>query len=1013
MQRSNVANERRNGGLMTNWRCVAAVRSPRFAFALALFCCVLLNVSLALSQRRPVLRNARQDLTGSFVLLPANARLHSLALPKQVAAIADHELITPPLSALSDAAELRRWVGNFDFALTDGVILSLEGWLDNQSQTAATTLLKAVRAGQPSLPLYAYVSAQQAGAAFDLVETGLLDFLLVNTGNLADAMQRQSLLNQLAQRRLQDRVVFNESADAAALLLQARLLNRRFGFAPKVGALLSGQLDQVLQQDIGAQLYALGANLLPATSQETQRADLLLFVQTEQTTPAALTAFVKALEKATQDGFRCALLDLSKQPQSRDALLAQLRQRKLLDHLASYAAATSAEQSASRAISRTLAQASAWLVALKFLRDPDVEHMRRTERAQVGLLLSNYLRDWVYPSLIQPKLETFIREQLRQTPETLTELERAETFALDQLKPQAEELFNEQFRRNVHAVLLATGERAEFQVNLLQRLVVRLAPSELTEPDIKLFAYLAHQGNFLPQPAPPRPFWELAGADGLDVRLVNRFEAADWHVFKTDAEEVSVSVKLNPNAQANQANQANQESYSLRSRRAGTMRRIEINAATAQGAFYALGKLEQMGADGLLTQDANLTESPEFVQRGLVERFANATWSHRERLEMLRFLGRVRLNRYVYASQFDPLRRERWREQYPKNELARFAELARVAQENFVSLNYALSPGAALDYASEDDFAALQERFKLLASLGVRDFTLCFDDAPLQLQQEADRAQFKTLAAAQSHLLRRVDDFLKTVCPTCQLSVVPANFIDQASRQAYLQELGANVPARVTFVWLGNETFLPEYVSAQTRELAKLAGRRPLVWDSFTSGGSIDSQLFLGAKRNAAPALSQEAVGFIANPPSQAYAARLPLATVAEYVWGSRGYQPARALESALNLLFDERSRAGVRLWSQAFGGAVEASGPAREHPKLIFDPLFKARQPEINVPLLEQQVESLQNALAAIGSTRERGLLRGELAPILARLRAAIERVKKDAAYERLGNGSYRLRTP
>src|SRR5205085_2245186 len=197
----------------------------------------------------------------------------------------------------------------------------------------------------------------------------------------------------------------------------------------------------------------------------------------------------------------------------------------------------------------------------------------------------------------------------------------------------------------------------------------------------------------------------------------------------------------------------------------------------------------------------------------------------------------------------------------------------------------------------------------------------------------------------------------------------------------------------------------------QTREWAKLTGRRPLVWSSFPV--SAAAQLFLGAKRNAAPTLPQEATGFITNPPSQLYAARLPLLTVAEYAWSSRSYQPVRALESALNLLFDERSRAGVRLWSQAFGASVEASGSVREQPKLIFEPLFKSRQPEINVPFFEQQVESLQNALSAIGSTRERGLLRGELAVVLARVRAAIERVKKDDAYERLSNGSYRLRTP
>ena len=193
-------------------------------------------------------------------------------------------------------------------------------------------------------------------------------------------------------------------------------------------------------------------------------------------------------------------------------------------------------------------------------------------------------------------------------------------------------------------------------------------------------------------------------------------------------------------------------------RRRRQTRRIEINAATVQGAFYAFGKLEQLGANGQLTQDVNLTETPDYAQRGLVERFADTPWTPRERLGWLRWLGRVRMNRYVYASQFDHWRGDRWREPYPNHELARFDELARVANENFVSLVYALNPGATLDYTSEVDFAALTAKLKAIASTGINEFVLGFDDAPPQLQHQAERTRFKTLAAAQAHLLRSTDE---------------------------------------------------------------------------------------------------------------------------------------------------------------------------------------------------------------------------------------------------------------
>jgi hypothetical protein len=941
----------------------------------------------ALPQQRPVLRFARRDyLAGNFVLIPRDGRPPALQLPRLLAQLADHALLAPSSSLFGDTVkreQILKWAVEFDYAETDGLIVSLDALAD---APAIASLFAKIRDARANLPIYGFVSLTAAQAALPLCEAGLLDLLIVHpdTATSFTPAQRQTLLATLARRKLLPRVTLSESAEATTMLALARMLNQRFGFAPRISPLVSSSPDAGLRPSLTAQIALLGGS-------ETQtNADLLLLAHTPGTSAQGLRSLVSAIERTTQDGVRCALVDLSESRQQKEALLAALRQRKLLDRLAAYASANPQLHDEREALSRALAQASIWLVGIKFLRD-DVERLRRTERTQIGLLLNRLLHDWAYAFAVRHKVEAFAREQLQQAPAQLSEPERAEAFALKELQPLAEELFNEQFKRNIHAVLLASDERAEFEIRLLQRLQIRFPLGNVAEPEIGQAIHLAHLGNFLPPPAVPRASWDFTNGRGLDERLGKRFDAVNWDGFKTNAEAVEVSVSISSNVKAPP------EGYALRSRRSGQTRRVEINAATPQGAFYALGKLEQLAAEGQLTQDFNLTETPAFAQRGLLE--ATAGWSQRERIEMLRLAGRLRLNRYVYAPSGDPLRRERWREKYSNLELARFAELSRVAQENFAQFVYTLSPGTSFGYASDEDFAALTAKLKTLADAGVREFVLSFAEA----LQEADNQRFKSLAAAQADLLRRASDYLKATQPECRLAALPG----LNGKLDYLKELSANLPAEVALCWTGAASATAEHVNFKLREWMAATGRRPLLWDSYppndVANGLQSWRVALGPTRVAASNLAQEASGFFASPQQQLRGALLPLATAANYAWDGRAYEPERALSIALNQFFDERSRAGLRVWLKAFGDAnAEAN---------LFQPLFQPASDEIKLPLLGQRLQELQAALSFIGSTRERGLLRGELAAFTARLRSAVEKLKSDPSYERLGNGSYRLR--
>ena len=111
--------------------------------------------------------------------------------------------------------------------------------------------------------------------------------------------------------------------------------------------------------------------------------------------------------------------------------------------------------------------------------------------------------------------------------------------------------------------------------------------------------------------------------------------------------------------------------------------------------------------------------------RGVVEAYYGEPWSHDERLRVLRFLPKVRLNTFVYGPKDDPYHRVRWRDPYPDPSwLAKTVALCSQLGLWFV---YALHP-IGLAPGDEAGVAALLAKLDHVQGAGVRNFALFFDD---------------------------------------------------------------------------------------------------------------------------------------------------------------------------------------------------------------------------------------------------------------------------------------------
>src|SRR5215813_4447655 len=484
----------------------------------------------ASAQRRPILRPAARDyLAGKFVLITRDERPQSLQQPRLLARVADHDLITPPSRVMTDADALIEWAKNVDYAEADGVIVSLDAIAGGSPQRGRPDFVKWVRARRPSISIYAFAAApseRSVQSALSLVADSTLDFLLIS----GDGASRLSLPDEIAARKLSGKVAIEPNAEATTMILFSRMLNRRFGFSPKIFPVFSSVEAQAapLRQSVGATISAAGG-----VESDSRGADALLFVHAPRTTDANRDAFVEAIARSIENGGgKIAVLDLSETKEGKEALIAGLRRLKLLDKLIAYASSDPGSRAGAQAdaIIRAVTQTSAFLIAIQFMRD-DVDRVLRFDRANFELLFSSYLTDWAYALTVRPALDDFVKGELKADPNRLPNgpedsqdaaMGRAEAFAFGRVKQSAEELFKEQFRRNVHAILLSGGERAQLQISMMQRLQVRLPTRKTSEPEIRQSVYISQINFSESSPTAGRARWFLE-SDDMDERIARRF----------------------------------------------------------------------------------------------------------------------------------------------------------------------------------------------------------------------------------------------------------------------------------------------------------------------------------------------------------------------------------------------------------------------------------------------------------------------------------------------------------
>jgi hyaluronoglucosaminidase len=292
--------------------------------------------------------------------------------------------------------------------------------------------------------------------------------------------------------------------------------------------------------------------------------------------------------------------------------------------------------------------------------------------------------------------------------------------------------------------------------------------------------------------------------------------------------------------------------------------------------------------------------SASFRHRGIVEGFYGPPFAHADRLWWIDRLAELGMNAYVVAPKDDPLQRERWREPYPAEELARFGELALRGRERGVAVGFALSPGLSIRYADAGDVAALVEKLRAFAALGSRFLALCVDDVPTELVHAEDRAAFASLADAHvalAHAVRRA------LAPEVVLWLVPTDYAGNDA-SPYLEALGATLDPSIEVAWTGRTTVPPTVRADEARARAALLRRRPLLWDNVpVSDGPMRTMLHLVPYAGREPGLAAHLSGVLLNPMQHARASYVAVAGAAAFLRDPERFDAESAWREAVRTL--------------------------------------------------------------------------------------------------------------
>lgn len=417
---------------------------------------------------------------------------------------------------------------------------------------------------------------------------------------------------------------------------------------------------------------------------------------------------------------------------------------------------------------------------------------------------------------------------------------------------------------------------------------------------------------------------------------------------------------------------------------------ITITGRDQRGALYGLYTLQQListaSTAAPVVPEGTVTDWPEFPQRGLVEGFYGTPWSHEARLAIIDQLGSNKMNTYVYGPKDDPYHSSpNWRKPYPADQAAKIKELAERAQKAGVDFVWAIHPGKDIRWTPED-YDSLLNKFELMYDLGVRGFSIFFDD--IEGKGTDARMQTKLLNDVNRDFVAKKGDVQPlSVCPT-EYSRAWASPKPDGANGLYGQTLDKGIN-----VFYTGDAVCSDLTHETLAFMDGLIRRPAYFWWNFPVTDYCRNFLLQGPVYGLDTDLTAaETVGTLSNPMEHGYASMPALYMLADYNWNPGAYNAIDSWERSLADLVGPEAAEAYRAF--AINSADTRTGYRRdeswEMPR-VADPFALSASDRA---LLRSQFTALRNAPATLRADSAARNLVGEIDPWLTQAEALGDRL-------------------
>lgn len=334
---------------------------------------------------------------------------------------------------------------------------------------------------------------------------------------------------------------------------------------------------------------------------------------------------------------------------------------------------------------------------------------------------------------------------------------------------------------------------------------------------------------------------------------------------------------------------------------------IRVECPGEKSAFYALCDVAKRIREDKLC-DGEFVCAPTFAVRGYIEGFYGTPWSHEKRKSVMTLMAKNRMNTVYYAPKDDLYHREKWRDLYPEDDLLKLKELVDEAKEYHMDFYWCVAPGLSVKYSDESEFTSLMSKTKQLYSIGIRHFGLLLDDIDEDLVFPEDKELYGETVNAHIELIEKYHSALLSLDGSIKLTVCPTLYHGK-SNEYYISKLGQNISPMISVFWTGREVCARELTSFEAIKFIENTHHKPLYWDNYpVNDCAMFNEMHISPIIGRDADLYKYSEGIIANCMEYAECSKIPLLTIADYLWDSVNYDSQVSWENAIKQVIGERA---------------------------------------------------------------------------------------------------------